>query len=188
MPSAAAITRSSGVVMNPRTRSAFAPTYVVETSTTAISLRGYCRTLNERIDCSPAIRITRFTTIARTGRFINRSVNFMDFPCLAVLRFRSRIIPGLHFVVHVDRRSIAELENSRGHHFIPRVPPRHDRHLVTARPVNLHKLLAHSFVGLSLRILHFRDDEDRISIRRVADRRCRQSNRLFIYSIAYFHL
>src|SRR4029079_376417 len=40
MPSALAITRSSGVVMNPRTRSALAPTYAVETLTTAMSLRG----------------------------------------------------------------------------------------------------------------------------------------------------
>ena len=40
-----------------------------------MSLRGYCRTLSARIDCSPAIRITRLTTIARTGRLTNRSVN-----------------------------------------------------------------------------------------------------------------
>src|SRR5439155_632306 len=38
MPSALAMTRSSGVVMKPRTRSAFAPTYTVDTRTTAISL------------------------------------------------------------------------------------------------------------------------------------------------------
>ncbi len=29
-----------------------------------MSLRGYCRTLSERIDWSPAIRMTRLTTIA----------------------------------------------------------------------------------------------------------------------------
>ena len=33
MPSALAMTRSSGVVMNPRTRSALAPTYAVDTRT-----------------------------------------------------------------------------------------------------------------------------------------------------------
>src|SRR5436309_12091117 len=77
MPSALAMTRSIGVVMNPRTRSAFAPTYTVVTCTTAMSLRGYWRTLSERIACNPAIRITRLTTIARTGRLTNRSVNFM---------------------------------------------------------------------------------------------------------------
>src|SRR5918992_4486848 len=75
MPSALAITRSSGVVMNPRTRSAFAPMYAVVTRTTAMSLRGYCRTLSARIDCSPAMRMTRLTTIARTGRLTNKSVS-----------------------------------------------------------------------------------------------------------------
>ena len=80
MPSALAMTRSSGVVMNPRTRSALAPTYAVETRTTAMSLRGYCLTLSARIDCSPAIRITRLTTIARTGRLTKRSVNRISYP------------------------------------------------------------------------------------------------------------
>src|SRR5579862_1712296 len=80
MPSALATTRSIGVVTNPRTRSAFAPTYTVVICTTAMSLRGYCRTLNERIAYNPAIRMTRLTTIASTGRFTNRSVNFMDAP------------------------------------------------------------------------------------------------------------
>ena len=50
----------------------------VETRTTAMSLRGYCRTLSARIDCRPAIRMTRLTTIARTGRLTNRSVNFIS--------------------------------------------------------------------------------------------------------------
>ncbi len=77
MPSALAITRSSGVVMNPRTRSALAPTYTVDTFTTAMSLRGYCRTLSARIDCSPARRMTRLTTTASTGRRTKRSVNFI---------------------------------------------------------------------------------------------------------------
>ncbi len=47
MPSALAMTRSSGVVMKPRTRSALAPVYTVDTRTTAMSLRGYCRTLSD---------------------------------------------------------------------------------------------------------------------------------------------
>src|SRR5258706_16411286 len=75
MPSAAAIARSSGVLIKPRTRSALAPTYTVLTVTVAFSLRGYWRTLTERMAWKPAIRITRFTTIARTGRRIKISVN-----------------------------------------------------------------------------------------------------------------
>ena len=62
--------------MKPRTRSAFAPTYTVETAMTAVSLLGYWRTESDRIDCNPAIRITRLTQIARTGRLMKRSVSF----------------------------------------------------------------------------------------------------------------
>src|SRR5712692_2694672 len=69
--------RSSGVVMKPRTRSALAPTYAVVTVMAAFSLRGYWRTLSERTACTPAITIRRLTTTARTGRRMNRSVNFI---------------------------------------------------------------------------------------------------------------
>src|SRR5712692_903900 len=117
MPSALAITRSNGVVMNPRTRSAFAPTYIVETCTTAMSLRGYCRTLSERIDCRPAIRITRLTTIERTGRLTNRSVNFIRYP-LIVFGLGSRIVFRLDLVVDRHRRAVAQLEGAGGYNFI----------------------------------------------------------------------
>src|SRR5262245_62546297 len=102
MPSALAITRSSGVVMKPRTRSALAPTYAVVTVITAMSLRGYWRTLNERIDWSPAIRMTRFTTTARTGRLTKRSVNFIS----TVLRLGRGIVGGANFVVHEYRGAV----------------------------------------------------------------------------------
>ena len=46
--------------------------------TTAMSLRGYWRTLSARIDWIPAMRMTRLTTIARTGRLTKRSVNFIS--------------------------------------------------------------------------------------------------------------
>src|SRR5437870_451388 len=108
MPSALAMTRSSGVVMKPRTRSAFAPTYAVDTRTTAMSLRGYCRTLSARIDCRPAMRMTRLTTIARTGRFTNRSVSFI----LTVLWLGSALVGRLDFVVYENRRTVAKLEHT----------------------------------------------------------------------------
>src|SRR3954468_25063580 len=82
MPSAAAIARSSGVVMKPLTSSASAPTYTVVTVIEAMSLRGYCRTLIVFIACKPAIRMTKLTTIANTGRRMKRSVN--DF--MSILR------------------------------------------------------------------------------------------------------
>src|SRR4029077_6391163 len=149
MPSALAITRSSGVVMKPRTRSAFAPTYTVVTCTTAISLRGYCRTLSERIDCRPAIRITKLTTIARTGRFMNKSVNFMLCPRLAIRRFRSWIVLRLNLIVDCDGSAIAQLEHARGHHLVPRIYAGYNRHLVTAGPVYFYKLLPHAPIRLS---------------------------------------
>src|SRR6185295_15870686 len=114
MPSALAITRSSGVVMKPRTRSALAPTYAVVTVTTAMSLRGYWRTDSERIDCSPAIRITRLTTIASTGRRTNRSVNFIS----AVLRLRGRIVRGLHRVVDEHGGAAPQLEHAGRHDLV----------------------------------------------------------------------
>src|SRR5437868_15384560 len=80
MPSAEAITRSSGVVMKPRTSAALAPAYAVVTGMAAFSLRGYWRTFSERIACTPAIRIRRLTTSATTGRRMKRSVNFMCGP------------------------------------------------------------------------------------------------------------
>ena len=54
--------------------------------TVALSSFGYWRTLSERIACSPAMMITRLTTIARTGRRMKMSVNFMG--ASAVLRAR----------------------------------------------------------------------------------------------------
>jgi hypothetical protein len=49
----------------------------VVTLITATSLRGYCRMLSERMACRPAIRITRLTTTASTGRRMKRSVIFI---------------------------------------------------------------------------------------------------------------
>src|SRR4026208_22414 len=102
------MTRSSGVVMNPRTRSALAPTYTVDTLMTAISLRGYCRTLSARIDCSPAIRMTRLTTTARTGRLTKRSAKRVS----VVLLLRFWVVGGQHVVVHLDGGAVPQLEDA----------------------------------------------------------------------------
>src|SRR5207244_11412806 len=77
MPSEAAITRSSGVVMKPRTRSAVAPTYAVVTVMAAFSLRGYWRTFSERIACTPVMTISKLTTMARRGLRMKSSVKLM---------------------------------------------------------------------------------------------------------------
>src|SRR5215510_8810633 len=117
MPSALAMTRSSGVVMKPRTRSAFAPTYTVDTRTIAMSLRGYCRTLSARMDCKPAIRITRLTTMARTGRLTNKSVKRI----LTFLWFRCRLVSRLDLVVDLNCCAVAKFENAGGHYFFLRL-------------------------------------------------------------------
>src|SRR3954465_6802712 len=116
MPSAAAMARSRGVVTKPRTRSALAPTYTVVTVMDAFSLRGYWRTLTVRIACNPAIRITRFTTMASTGRLINRSVkDFMRnsvIPWLAIRRFRLLVRFRHDVVVLRDSRAVAQFEKA----------------------------------------------------------------------------
>src|SRR5687767_3643071 len=142
MPSALAMTRSSGVVMNPRTRSALAPMYAVVTETTAMSLRGYWRTLSDRIDWMPAIRMTRLTTIARTGRRMKMSVNRM----LAVRRFGIGLVGRGDVVVHLDRRATAKFEHARGDNLFAGLDAGEHRHLVAACVAELHELLAHPFV------------------------------------------
>src|SRR5580700_7875099 len=120
MPSAAAMARSSGVVMKPRTRSALAPTYAVRTVTVALSSLGYCRTLSDFIAWKPAMRITRLTTIARTGRRTKTSVNFMG--AYASLVVASAIVGAgcelgvdLHVVVHRHLGPVTQLEGAGAH-------------------------------------------------------------------------
>src|SRR6266542_2693902 len=170
MPSALAMTRSSGVVMKPRTRSALAPTYAVVTFTTAMSVRGNCRTDRDRIACRPAIRITRLTTTARTGRRTKRSVNFMFAALLAVFGFRSRVVAGLRLVVDLDGGAVAELEDARGHDFLPLLEAGGDRDLVSARGAELDDLLTHAAIDLAVGLLQVRHDEDGVAVRRVVDR------------------
>src|ERR1700722_5102098 len=187
MPSTAAITRSIGVVMNPRTRPALAPTYTVVICTTAMSLRGYWRTLSERMDCSPAITITRLTTMARTGRLINRSVNFIELTSvsgcrLAVRRLGRRTIFRLNRVVDLHLRAVAQFENARGYNFLSRVYARDNRDLVAAGVAQFYELLLHSAIGFAGWILHVRDYVHGITVGRVVDRRDRKSDDCLVRS------
>src|ERR1700730_1810811 len=129
MPSAEAITRSSGVVTKPRTSSAAAPTYTVVTVITAFSLRGYWRTFSDRIACTPAIRISKFTTRAATGRRMKRSVNFM----------RGSLVHGLrrHFgarrqtVLDPHGDAVAQLEGAAAHDGLARRETGDHRHQIS---------------------------------------------------------
>src|SRR5215217_4854578 len=143
---------------------------MVETRTTAMSLRGYCRTLSARIDCRPAMRMTRLTTIASTGRLTNRSVNFMTWVRLLIFGFGCGAVRRLDFIVHLDGDPVPQLEHSRGHDFLARVQTRHDRDLIAARRSQLHNLLPNAAIRLPLRVLQVGEHEHRVAVRRVVDR------------------
>src|SRR3954465_10017747 len=137
MPSAAAITRSSGVVMKPRTSSAFAPTYTVVTVIEALSSLGYCRTFSVRTAWMPAMMMIRLTTIARTGRRKNRSVNRMS----VVLGLGVQLRVGLDRIVPDDRRIVAQLEGARGDQPLAIAHAVEHCHLVAAGLPEPHELL-----------------------------------------------
>src|SRR5262249_11837200 len=124
MPSAAAMDRSSGVVTNPRTRLASAPTYTVRTAIVALSMRGYWRTLMLRTARIPVISMTRLTTTASTGRRTKRSVNRT---CTSSVRRIGRKLGSyLDVVVHDDARPISELESPSSDDLVPRPDAVHD--------------------------------------------------------------
>src|SRR6187399_1776778 len=117
---------------------------------TAMSLRGYWRTLSERMACSPAMRITRLTTMASTGRFMKRSVNRIGFsfyvrslPAASVVfRLGGLLVRGLHGVLHADRGAVAQLEDAGADDLRARLQAGEDGHLVAQRPAQLDDLLA----------------------------------------------
>src|SRR5258708_28931085 len=144
MPSAAAMARSRGVVMNPRTRSALAPTYAVGSVTVALSSLGYWRTLSVRIACRPAITMTRLMTSARTGRRTKTSVSFTASPVLGV---RRQLGVRLDRVAHDDERAVAELEGARRHDLLAGLDAVEDRDEVAARLADADELLARDLLG-----------------------------------------
>src|ERR1700682_5306215 len=81
------------------------------------SLRGYWRTLSERTACKPAMTINRLTTMAMTGRRMNRSVKRMSEPLeLSVRRVRIDLCVGREIVLHHHRPAVAQLEGTGAHH------------------------------------------------------------------------
>src|SRR6266545_2360752 len=138
MPSAAAIARSSGVVMKPRTRSALAPTYTVRTVTVALSSFGYWRTFKPRTACRPATMMSTLTTIASTGRRRKTSVSFMS----PVRGVGVELWLALDAVVHDLRGVVAELERARAHHLLAGRETLRHRHEVAARGAHAYELLA----------------------------------------------
>src|ERR1035441_3331913 len=174
MPSAAAMARSSGVVIKPRTRSALAPTYTVVTDTAALSLRGYCRTTRVRIAWTPAIRITRFTTRASTGRRMNRSVkDFMGAPRGSTVgRTGGHVVLRPQVVVLDHGHAVAELEDAGADNTIPGLEARLHTHEVAARAARPDELLPHRQLRLVVVFARLRLDHiDRVPVRSAQDGR-----------------
>src|SRR5467141_3826476 len=162
MPSA--ITRSSGVVTKPRTRSAVAPTYAVVTVMAAFSLRGYWRTFSERMACTPAITIRRLTTSATTGRRMKRSVNFMrgPFPGSLVHRLRVDLRLRGQLVPHHHRRAVAQLEGAAAHDRLSRGQAVHHRDQVSAALTQANELLVSDQGRIAGRVALLLQREDRV--------------------------
>ncbi len=77
MPLAVAIDCAIGVVTKPCITSWVAPGKLVSTVMVALSRFGYWRTGNDTSALAPTSRISRLTTVARTGRRMKRSVKDM---------------------------------------------------------------------------------------------------------------
>src|SRR5437016_2084810 len=140
----------------------------------AMSLRGYWRTLIVLIACKPAMRMTKLTTIASTGRLMKRSVNdFMSL--LAGVDLASRIYwrrihlwIGREIVVNRHRHSVAQFEDARAHDGFIRFQSIDNRHEIAARFAHPNKLLTNRLRFLAgLGVLLFLDHKNRISKRRI---------------------
>src|SRR3979411_1257444 len=108
-----------------------------------MSLRGYWRTLIVFIACKPAMRMTKLTTIASTGRLMKRSVKDV-MPILGSRIHRRRI--NLRFrresIVDRYRHSVAQFENSRAYDGFIGFQSIGNRHEIAARFAHSNKLLA----------------------------------------------
>src|SRR5262249_46047510 len=133
-----------------------------------MSLRGYCRTLIVFIACNPAMRMTKLTTSARTGRLMKRSVN--DFIELGIdwgwihLRLRREI------VVDRYRHAVAQFEDASADDRFACLQPIHNRDEITTRFTDSNKLLADGlrfFAGFF--VLLFLNHKNRIAERRIGN-------------------
>src|SRR5437660_9250949 len=99
-----------------------------------MSLRGYWRTLIVLIACKPAIKMTKLTTIASTGRLMKRSVNdFMSILRLGIDRVRFHLRLRREIVVDRHAHAVAEFENARAHDCLAASQTLRDRDKITAR-------------------------------------------------------
>src|SRR5580700_5811792 len=99
----------------------------------AMSLRGYCRTFIVFIACKPAMRMTKLTTIARTGRLMKRSVNdfmtiwaMVDLP-LRISRCRIELRLWRQLVINRHGHPVTQFENAGAHDRLARLQSIRDR-------------------------------------------------------------
>src|ERR1700690_1055687 len=128
----------------------------------------------------------RLTTIARTGRLTNKSVNFMRVPhsllvefsfCLTLFWVRFRAIRRLYSVIDLDRRGVTEPEDSGADDFVARIHSGRDCDLIAAAALDLYNLLAHTAISLTrLRVLHVGYDVHGVTVGRIVDGRRPQRN------------
>src|SRR3954470_1846299 len=88
-----------------------------------MSLRGYCRTFSDEIAWRPAIKITRLTTSARTGRRMKRSVKVFTKMESTVGRFRRELRLGREFVVDDDVHAVAQFKDAGAYDLLARFCP-----------------------------------------------------------------
>src|SRR5512143_549423 len=111
-----------GVVRNPRTVSALAPVYTVVITTEELSILGYCWTGSPLSERQPTRRMTRLTTIARTGCLMKMSVkDRTGFSWTSVEPGRGGDRGGL--ALH----RLAQLEGPRGRDLLARREPLEDQ-------------------------------------------------------------
>src|SRR5579871_219536 len=79
---------------------------------------------------------------------------------LAVFRLRAGAVTRLHVVVHQNRRSVPQLEDTRTDHFITRIQSGNDSDLIPSRSIDLYDLLSYSSIRPALLVRHVGQDKD----------------------------
>src|SRR5439155_6020627 len=147
---------------------------MVRTVTVALSSLGYCRTLSERNAWSPAMMITRFTTIASTGRRTKMSVNFTSASEVVDVRLQRR--RRFDCVVDHHARAVAQLERAGGDQLLAGLDSVGDGDKIAARATHAHELLARDLARLAVVARLVLDDEHRVTVGGVHHRRHRRGH------------
>ena len=94
----------------------------------------------------------------------------------------------MYFIVDLDGSAVAKFEHARANDFVARVHPGNNGHLVALRTFDLDELLADAAVGSALLVFEIGDDEDRIAIRCITNRRRRQRDHRTACAQSYLYL